>query len=548
MGIIITFHSKYYLIIISAFLFTKLLFPQNITITGNVSTSSGSVKYAQVTFMDVNDTAKSFSTLTDPAGNYRLNIILTSVNGNKLLPPSSFELEQNYPNPFLHSTSISYKLNTQTNVSITIYNILGQEIKRFSIPVQNAGLHSVIWDGTNNLYQKVSPGVYFYRLQNGKESLIKKMIYGTANMGAGLPAYINNNLPKSIGSYKQQSIINIEVKNLPETSPQVYDEVFEDTLKADTTLNFSIEAVGQWVKVNRGLMPGLKDIDFPDSSNGWVVGSLGSSDRIILYSDDSGESWQEQYVPVDDYLVAVDFIDNKNGWILGHHSILKTTNGGENWEVKYFNLEEGTFLDIQFLDNKIGFVAGGTGLSSILLKTTDGGENWQDMSPKETETFTHISIVDELNIWICGNAGTLLLSTDLGLTWSMKIVDPRPDDFTTAQFIDQNNGWVGANLIGFFKTTDGGNTWTDGFPDYSPGAGYRAIYFSDTLNGSAAPIFGYDTSAIISTGDGGKTWDFLPQGTRLVNVRAFCFYNNLRWAIGRETLNGQTKGVILRYK
>ena len=102
---------------------------QIINVKGNVSTSTEAVKNALVTFTDENDTTKSYSALTDSFGNYSIGLI-TGIDNSTSLVPTKFELAQNYPNPFSSSTAISYKLNKQSDVEVTIYDILGRQVKK----------------------------------------------------------------------------------------------------------------------------------------------------------------------------------------------------------------------------------------------------------------------------------------------------------------------------------------------------------------------------------------------------------------------------------
>ncbi|MDL1891391.1 T9SS type A sorting domain-containing protein, partial [Sphingobacteriales bacterium CHB3] len=81
-------------------------------------------------------------------------------NGGQL--PETFILSQNYPNPFNPSTTISYGLPTASQVSLKIYNVLGQAIATLRDEIQGPGAYSVQWD---NQGSSVSSGVYFYRLE-----------------------------------------------------------------------------------------------------------------------------------------------------------------------------------------------------------------------------------------------------------------------------------------------------------------------------------------------------------------------------------------------
>jgi uncharacterized delta-60 repeat protein len=76
-----------------------------------------------------------------------------------------FYLSQNYPNPFNPSTSLRYSLNQTAQITLKIYNVLGQEIKTLVNEEQTPGFKEVNWDGTNNNGAKVASGIYIYRLE-----------------------------------------------------------------------------------------------------------------------------------------------------------------------------------------------------------------------------------------------------------------------------------------------------------------------------------------------------------------------------------------------
>jgi len=90
--------------------------------------------------------------------------------------PITYTLEQNYPNPFNPQTSISYSLPEKTYVTIHIYDLLGREVNTLVNNLQEAGSHSVLWDGTDYAGQAVSSGVYFYKLNTSQTTLTKKML------------------------------------------------------------------------------------------------------------------------------------------------------------------------------------------------------------------------------------------------------------------------------------------------------------------------------------------------------------------------------------
>ncbi|MDP1678269.1 MAG: right-handed parallel beta-helix repeat-containing protein [Bacteroidota bacterium] len=95
--------------------------------------------------------------------------------------PTTFALSQNYPNPFNPITSIKYQIPISGNVRMSIYNLLGQEIKTLVNEQQSAGFYTIRWNGTDNTNRSVSSGVYIYKIDaraEGKEKFtqVKKMI------------------------------------------------------------------------------------------------------------------------------------------------------------------------------------------------------------------------------------------------------------------------------------------------------------------------------------------------------------------------------------
>ncbi|HQT90599.1 MAG TPA: T9SS type A sorting domain-containing protein [Candidatus Kryptobacter bacterium] len=96
----------------------------------------------------------------------------TSVRGtNATATSGSFSLSQNYPNPFNPSTVISYQLSAVSNVSLKIYDVLGRELKTLINERQTAGNHSVNFNAGG-----LPSGVYFYRLQAGTSTDVRKML------------------------------------------------------------------------------------------------------------------------------------------------------------------------------------------------------------------------------------------------------------------------------------------------------------------------------------------------------------------------------------
>ena len=91
--------------------------------------------------------------------------------------PNQFKIHPNYPNPFNPFTTLRYDLPEEAFVSITIYDMLGNEVKNLVSTNQSPGFKSIQWNSTNNQGEPVSAGVYLYSIEAGNFRQTKKMIF-----------------------------------------------------------------------------------------------------------------------------------------------------------------------------------------------------------------------------------------------------------------------------------------------------------------------------------------------------------------------------------
>lgn len=90
--------------------------------------------------------------------------------------PRNYTLNQNHPNPFNAGTAIGFELPARAEVSITVYNILGQPVAVIANGSFPAGSHSVEWNGKAQNGAELSSGIYFYRMTAGPNVFVKKMV------------------------------------------------------------------------------------------------------------------------------------------------------------------------------------------------------------------------------------------------------------------------------------------------------------------------------------------------------------------------------------
>lgn len=101
---------------------------------------------------------------------------ITEVTDDAVTQSVKFELFQNSPNPFNPSTTITYQVPVTAHVTLTIFNILGQQITTLVSDELAAGRYSVTWDGVDAAGRQVPSGIYFYRMQAGDFSHVRKLV------------------------------------------------------------------------------------------------------------------------------------------------------------------------------------------------------------------------------------------------------------------------------------------------------------------------------------------------------------------------------------
>jgi FlgD Ig-like domain len=129
----------------------------------------------------VDSASQTVTALIDEGGVFTVgfgDIQTDIVDGDNDHPalPSHFVLSQNYPNPFNPSTIISHGLPVKAEVTIAIYNVLGQKVKVFVQGQQSAGEYSVTWDATDDIGKEVASGMYLYKVTAGDFSASRKMV------------------------------------------------------------------------------------------------------------------------------------------------------------------------------------------------------------------------------------------------------------------------------------------------------------------------------------------------------------------------------------
>ena len=99
-----------------------------------------------------------------------------SIDGTFDQVPMVYSLRQNHPNPFNPVTHISYDILEATNVTIRIYDLLGQSVKTLVNERKDIGSYATYWNGMDQSGAKVASGVYIYRFETDRFTATKKML------------------------------------------------------------------------------------------------------------------------------------------------------------------------------------------------------------------------------------------------------------------------------------------------------------------------------------------------------------------------------------
>jgi photosystem II stability/assembly factor-like uncharacterized protein len=228
-----------------------------------------------------------------------------------------------------------------------------------------------------------------------------------------------------------------------------------------------------------------------------VVGERGA----ILRSSDEGDTWTVSPAPVLATLTAVAFDDDAVGWAVGHDGvILHSANGGRTWAVQHAETDrEASFLDICAVDARHAIAVGAYGL---FLATSDGGASWTPRRISEDDFhFNRIVRTAAGVLFIAGEAGTLLRSTDAGENWEPVSADYEGSFFGLLPLAD--GSLIAHGLRGrLFRSVDDGAEWQD-ISTEQTGLLATAVQ----LRSGAVVVAGQARTFLVSTGtDGGRAF------------------------------------------
>ena len=307
-----------------------------------------------------------------------------------------------------------------------------------------------------------------------------------------------------------------------------------------------------WIPQQSGTTVKLNKVFFINSQTGWVVGDSGK----IIKTINGGINWVFKNSNVNQTLRSVYFLNETTGYAVGGNYIplihtpdnikiiLKTTDGGNTWIVKYFSQGfYNSLSDVAFVNEVFGFATsfGGNESKSTtsIFKTIDSGENWYEFGFESSIIsiqFTNQNmgyLASNYYSDVFGDSLFIFKTSNSGSNW-YKIYSLPKGMLYSSNFINNNTGWAAGltRISGFnrdliLKTTDGGLNWQNfALASFST---INAIYFASYDNGW------YCNSGIFKSIDGGESWiNQVPSNGNDYYTSIIFIDNKTGWAVGNN--------------
>lgn len=272
-------------------------------------------------------------------------------------------------------------------------------------------------------------------------------------------------------------------------------------------------AAGSWSTIS--CRPACADadlfaVDFVDDETGWAAGT----DGVIVRTDNAGNSWRRQSVPIDADITTLRFRDRFTGFAGGRfRGVLVTTDGGRNWT---HDTAVATPVSDFSVDGEFTFALGGRSLFR-----TDDAKTWTRVGALQAGS---LDFVDDRNGWAAGEE--VLTTDDGGRTWT-EIDTGVSEGWSAVDFTSPTDGWV-AGTAGLYATTDGGDTWSE-LDCAEACAELRDAAHSP----SGVGVVAGDRGLLAETEDGGETWASPGLGTELgdTSIAAVDLVGDRAWAV-----------------
>ncbi len=275
----------------------------------------------------------------------------------------------------------------------------------------------------------------------------------------------------------------------------------------------------------------------------WVVG-WPEREGAVFKSTDGGSTWQQVGTETITPITRTSFVTEKSGWAISDKRIYITEDGGARW-IQQLRSEH-KLNAIAFVDEQNGLAVGEAG---AVYRTEEGGiqsevqgqvlcagsvcdeeilSTWKPVEIGAEIALTDVAFVDAAHLWITGEEGVVLRSTDGGATWDT--TDTGVDATLLAISFDTVDNGVAVGENGtILVTEDGGRTWSQ--PNTGASSRLNGVDFA--ADGATWAVG--DSGTMLRSRDGGVTWTQLVFGTRLKSaLQAVSFDGAVGVAVGAD--------------
>jgi photosystem II stability/assembly factor-like uncharacterized protein len=260
-----------------------------------------------------------------------------------------------------------------------------------------------------------------------------------------------------------------------------------------------------WVKQSANTLSWLRDIYFFDAEHGFIAGSGGT----FLETKDGGKSWTKRKNFTGHNILQIYFSDAYAGWLLCERDpfnrganavsyLLKTTDGGENWErVEFKDAGRARITKIFFNQKGKGFAIGESG---VFFELNDEGV-WEKSPSPIRYLLLDGAFFDSGRGAIVGAGSSVYFTEDAGASWNQaNVFGKSAVKLNSVFFADQKSGWAVGSEGKILQTSSGGKTWRE--QNSRVTADLFDVFFKTSTEGWAVG----DEGVILHTQTGGNVW------------------------------------------
>jgi len=260
-----------------------------------------------------------------------------------------------------------------------------------------------------------------------------------------------------------------------------------------------------WTKLNTGTSNAFLSVDFINENTGYT----GGIKQMLKKTIDGGNNWTALQLPVQGqfdslfYILDINFINENTGYVLGffqlESKIWKTTDGGNSWSTQ--TTAGANYLNnLYFLDANNGYGSGGA-FTGEIIKTTNGGANWQ-LVYNDNYAVNSMTFLNASTGFVGCDEGRIYKTTDGGYSWNFALSDAGID-ITSLHFLNASTGIGFGTGSVYVKSTDGGNNWYESMP---VGSSMSSQYLTSSVTPGGTIHAAGTYGAMIRSTDAGNTF------------------------------------------